>query len=81
MTYDALKDLLRFLGDSPTAWHATLEIGNRLAQQDYTPFDEQEKWGSQPWERLLCRKGRLDLCICFAKTSTKENNYPCLSYR
>ena len=44
MNFDALSDLLSFLQGSPTAWHATQEIGNRLAEQDYTPLDEGEKW-------------------------------------
>ena len=26
----AIEDLKKFLDDSPTAWHATYEMGNRL---------------------------------------------------
>lgn len=48
MNFDALSDLLAFLQESPTAWHATQEIGNRLAQQDYTPLEEQDKWDLKP---------------------------------
>lgn len=48
MNFDALSDLLAFLQESPTAWHATQEIGNRLAQQDYTPLNEQDKWELKP---------------------------------
>ena len=44
MNFDAIGNLLSFLQANPTAWHATQEIGNRLAEQDYTPLDEQEKW-------------------------------------
>ncbi|MFI5333741.1 MAG: hypothetical protein ACHQT8_01075 [Chlamydiales bacterium] len=39
-----LDDLCSFLDSSPTAWHAAAEIGNRLALQEFTPLDEQEKW-------------------------------------
>ena len=44
MSFDPLSDLLRFLQGSPSPWHAAQEIGNRLAEQDFTPLDEEEKW-------------------------------------
>lgn len=39
-----LEDLSHFLKESPTSWHATLEMGNRLASVDFTPLVL-----SQPW--------------------------------
>jgi len=39
-----LEDLHHFLGQSPTSWHATMEMGNRLASLDFTPLDLSEKW-------------------------------------
>lgn len=39
-----LDDLCHFLDSAPTAWHATAQIGNRLASHDFTPLDEEEKW-------------------------------------
>ncbi len=57
MNFDALSDLLSFLKGSPTAWHATQEIGNRLAQQDYTPLDEQEKWELKPGGCYFVERG------------------------
>lgn len=72
MTYDALKDLLKFLGDSPTAWHATLEIGNRLAQQDYTPLDEQEKWDLKPGEAYFVERGGSICAFILPKQAPKK---------
>ncbi|MDN3506813.1 MAG: M18 family aminopeptidase [Simkaniaceae bacterium] len=39
-----LEDLHHFLGQSPTSWHAGMEMGNRLASLDFTPLDLSEKW-------------------------------------
>ncbi len=39
-----LDDFCEFLENSPTSWHATLEMGNRLASLDYTPLNLDEKW-------------------------------------
>ncbi len=57
MNFDPLSDLLSFLQGSPTAWHATQEIGNRLAEQDYTPLDEQEKWELSPGGSYFVERG------------------------
>ena len=39
-----LEDFHDFLQDAPTSWHATLEMGNRLASCDFTPLLMNEKW-------------------------------------
>ncbi|MDJ0651422.1 MAG: M18 family aminopeptidase [Simkaniaceae bacterium] len=57
MNFNALSDLVSFLRGSPTAWHATREIGNRLAQQDYTPLNEQEKWELKPGGCYFVERG------------------------
>ena len=72
MAYGALKDLLRFLKDSPTAWHATLEIGNRLAQQDYTPLDEQEKWDLKPGDTYFVERGGALCAFVLPKQAPKK---------
>ncbi len=50
-------DLLKFLENGPTPWHAKREIGNRLAEQDYTPLDEQEKWNLKPGVPYFVERG------------------------
>lgn len=39
-----LEDLKVFLDQSPTAWHAAQQIGNRLAVKDFSPLEDDEKW-------------------------------------
>jgi len=57
MKFDALKDLMLFLRETPTAWHAAMQIGNRLAQQDYEPLDEEGKWDLKPGESYFVQRG------------------------
>jgi aspartyl aminopeptidase len=57
LNFDALSDFLTFLQHSPTPWHATQEIGNRLAQQDYTPLDEQDIWKLEPGKPYFVQRG------------------------
>ncbi|MCP5506123.1 MAG: M18 family aminopeptidase [Chlamydiales bacterium] len=57
MNFDALSDLLAFLQESPTAWHAIQEIGNRLAQQDFNPLEEQDKWDLKPGKGYFVERG------------------------
>lgn len=39
-----LNDFIRFLDKSPTSWHAAREVTNRLAQADFTPLFEEDRW-------------------------------------
>ncbi|HSX26094.1 MAG TPA: M18 family aminopeptidase [Chlamydiales bacterium] len=39
-----LEDFVRFIHRSPTAYHTAREIANRLAEADFTPLTEQERW-------------------------------------
>ena len=57
MNYAPLQDLTLFLKNSPTPWHATSEIGLRLAQQDFTPLEEGDKWELKPGERYFVERG------------------------
>lgn len=57
MKFDALKDLMAFLSQAPTAWHATQQMGNRFAQQDFTPLYEEEKWDLKPGESYFVQRG------------------------
>ena len=41
---DPLLDFLQFLSKSPTVFHASREISNRLAEADFTPLKEGERW-------------------------------------
>ena len=52
-----LDDLSAFLDSSPTAWHAAMQIGNRLASQDFTPLDEGEKWSLEKGKSYFVIRG------------------------
>lgn len=52
-----LDDFLQFLARSKTPWHACLEIGNRLALQDFTPLDESNSWDIKPGEKYFVQRG------------------------
>lgn len=52
-----LEDLKRFLETSPTSWHTTHEIGNRLAGLDFTPLDESEKWELEFGKKYFVERG------------------------
>ena len=39
-----LNDFVRFISRAPTGWHAAREITSRLAEADFTPLSEKERW-------------------------------------
>ncbi|MBX7067700.1 MAG: M18 family aminopeptidase [Parachlamydiales bacterium] len=43
-----LEKFVRFLDRSPTVYHAAKEIGLALAEADFTPLSEGEKWKLEP---------------------------------
>ena len=52
-----LNDLITFINDSPTAWHAVEEIRNRLAQHGFSPLNEGDKWDIQPGKSYFVVRG------------------------
>lgn len=55
-----LSDFKAFLDHSPTAWHAALQLGNRLAVCDFSPLDENEKWNLELGKKyFVVRNGAL----------------------
>lgn len=45
-----LEKFVHFLNRSPTVYHASREISNQLAEADFTPLYEGEKWDLNPGE-------------------------------
>jgi aspartyl aminopeptidase len=43
-----LEKFVRFLNRSPTVYHAAREIGALLAEADFTPLSERERWKLEP---------------------------------
>ncbi|MBS0605952.1 MAG: M18 family aminopeptidase [Parachlamydiales bacterium] len=52
-----LSDFKAFLDQSPTAWHAVEQLGNRLAVCDFSPLTENEKWKLEPGKKYFVSRG------------------------
>lgn len=66
-----LSDLKAFLDQSPTAWHAAQQLGNRLALCDFSFLKEDEKWNLEPGKKyFVIRDGAL---CAFVLPKTKPN--------
>jgi aspartyl aminopeptidase len=52
-----LSDFKAFLDQSPTAWHAVEQLGNRLALCDFSPLTENEKWKLEPGKKYFISRG------------------------
>ncbi|MDE3045706.1 MAG: M18 family aminopeptidase [Verrucomicrobiota bacterium] len=55
-------DFLHFLQKSPTVWHAAKEISNRLAEDDFSPLSERERWKLEPDQRYFVERDGTLLC-------------------
>ena len=72
MEYDALKDFLTFLQDSPTAFHTTVEVGNRCAANGFCPLEEKEKWSLTPGHSYFVIRGGSLCAFTLPKSSPKK---------
>lgn len=55
-----LETFLKFLNRSPTMFHAAREIANGLAEADFTPLTEGERWKLEPGKGyFICRGSSL----------------------
>ena len=52
-----IEDFRYFLSNSPTSWHAAVEIGNRLALTDFSPLEEDEKWTLEHGKKYFIKRG------------------------
>lgn len=49
-------DFVSFLQKAPTVWHAAKEISNELAESDFTPLNEGERWKLERGESYFVAK-------------------------
>lgn len=69
----ALERFIRFLNRSPTVYHASREISNTLAESDFTPIYEGEKWDLKPGERyFVMREDTLIAAFTLPKKKPKS---------
>ena len=52
-------DLLRFVDDSPTPFHACQTVATALDEAGWTRIDERDPWPTEPGRRYLVRAGSL----------------------
>lgn len=52
-----LDDLMHFIQQSPTAWHAVHSVGERLTSVDFTPLEEGEPWKLKKGESYFVERG------------------------
>ncbi len=51
-----IDDLIHFIQQSPTAWHAVQSVGERLASVDFIPIEEKEAWKLKKGERYFVQR-------------------------
>src|SRR5690348_10180484 len=68
-----LSDLKQFLDDSPTAWHAVAQIGNRLATCDFSPLNEHAAWNLEPGKKYFVERGGSVCAFVIPKQAPKKS--------
>jgi aspartyl aminopeptidase len=70
------QDLLDFIDQSPSPWHAVATLEQRLAAQGYTPLDETASWHLQPGGRhYVIRGGSSLIAFRLGKGSPAEHGF------
>ncbi|MGL4540543.1 MAG: M18 family aminopeptidase [Candidatus Rhabdochlamydia sp.] len=67
-----LADLKVFLETAPTSWHATQEIGNRLAIHHFLPLEDTDKWKLKPGGKYFTTKGGSLCAFSLPKKKPKQ---------
>lgn len=83
-----LSDFKAFLDASPTSWHATKEIANRLSLREFEPLSEEEKWHLEPGKKYFVQRGGAACAFLLPKEKPKEalilashTDSPCLKLK
>jgi aspartyl aminopeptidase len=67
-----LEDLKAFLDASPTSYHATSQIGNRLALKEFIPLDEEESWQVEKGGRYFVTRDGALCAFIIPSSSVKQ---------
>lgn len=63
-----IDDLIHFIQDSPTAWHAVKSVGDRLASVDFTPLEEESPWTLKKGEQYFAERSGSICAFSLPKT-------------
>ena len=61
-TSSVIQDLISFLNESPTAWHAVESILSRLKKAGFIELDEKEAWNIRPQQGYVVTRNGSSLC-------------------
>ena len=60
---DYIRDLLHFIGNAPTSFHAVQHISNMLREKGFTEILEQDRWNSHKQGSFFVRRNASSLII------------------
>jgi len=85
---DIVDDFFDFLQYSPSPWHATEQIAQRLVQHEFTPLNEEERWVVKLGGKYFIERGGSLIAITLPKkTPTRaiihasHTDSPCLKIK
>jgi aspartyl aminopeptidase len=64
-----IQDLISFLNQSPTAWHAVDEIKKKLENKGFIQLKEQDTWNIQPEKRYFTIRNGSSICAFITPSS------------
>jgi aspartyl aminopeptidase len=73
MNNQIINDLLSYLNNSPTSWHAVEQACKKLSQKGFIELKEEEKWNLQLGERYYINRKNSSLCAFILPKRTPES--------
>lgn len=67
-----IDDLLLFLDQSPTAWHAVENITQQLIEKGFKELVETERWLIEPGQSYFLQRNNSSLCAFITPTQTPQ---------
>lgn len=85
---DTLDDFFTFLQRSPSPWHATEQIADRLVKQDYTSLNEEMRWMIKLGGKYFIQRGGALIAFSLPKKTpsraiicASHTDSPCLKIK
>ena len=75
MPWDAARDLLAFIGASPSPYHAVAEAARRLKAAGYGELDERDVWTVEPGRRAFVVRGGTLIAFCAGSAPPSEAGF------
>ena len=75
-----IQDLLSFLDNSPTAWHAVDQVKQQLLAQGFREIIEGDKWSLQKGKKYFTTKNGSSLCAFITPTDSLKDTHLAASH-